>query len=91
MTQQKVPGWVIALIILLVLPVGQFPILLANCPASPAIIRALLWIYPFYVVVAAYLAYLCYPGRRIITWILLALMILTHACVWLLVFADTNI
>ncbi|MDE5838290.1 MAG: hypothetical protein K2H39_04490 [Paramuribaculum sp.] len=53
--------------------------------------RTLVWIYPFYVVVAAYLAYLCYPARRIITWILLALMVLTHVCVWLLVYSSINI
>ena len=91
MTQQKVPWWIIALIILFVLPAAQFPVLLANCPAEPAIVRTLVWIYPFYVVVAAYLAYLCYPARRIITWILLALMVLTHVCVWLLVYSSINI
>ncbi|MDE6650950.1 MAG: hypothetical protein K2K08_00920 [Paramuribaculum sp.] len=91
MRQQKVPWWIIALIILLVLPAAQFPVLLANCPAGPAIVRTLVWIYPFYVVVAAYLAYLCYPARRIITWILLALMVLTHVCVWLLVYSSINI
>ncbi len=91
MRDYKVPWWMIALIILLVLPAGQFPVLLANCPAGFPIVRALVWIYPFYVVVAAYLAYLCYPRRQLMTWILLALLVMTHIAIWMLVYADLKI
>lgn len=44
----------------------------------------MLWVYLFYVPVAAYLSYLCYPERRALAWILLALMVLSHIAIWLL-------
>ncbi len=78
------PKWMTALIIVVLLPVFQFPVLLSNAPDIQTV-RTLLWIYPFYCLTAAYLAYVCYPQRRVMSWILIALMILTHIAVWLLV------
>lgn len=77
------PKWMIVLIVIILLPVFQFPFLLSDCPDIP-IVRALLWIYPFYCLVAAYLAYQCYPQRHALVWILLLLMIMSHVSVWLL-------
>lgn len=77
------PKWMIVLIVIILLPVFQFPLLLSDCPDIP-IVRALLWIYPFYCLVAAYLAYQCYPQRHALAWILLLLMIMSHVSVWLL-------
>ena len=57
------PKWMIVLIVIILLPVFQFPFLLSDCPDIP-IVRTLLWIYPFYCLVAAYLAYQCYPQRH---------------------------
>ncbi|MDE5744858.1 MAG: hypothetical protein K2H84_04255 [Paramuribaculum sp.] len=91
MTDLRAPWWIVAIIILFILPAGQFPVLLANCPPEPPVLRTMVWIYPFYVVVAAYLAYLCYPRRQLMTWILLALMAMTHVAMWMLVFAQLNI
>lgn len=78
------PKWMVALIILLLLPVFQFPMLLASVP-DVQIVRAMVWIYPFYCLVAAYLAWQCYPQRHALAWILLALMVLSHIAIWLLV------
>lgn len=66
------------------LPVFQFPELLASCPPGMEGIRTLLWIYPFYVVLTGWLAYICYPTRRTISWILLILMLLSHLSMFLL-------
>ena len=78
------PRWMICVILLVALPVFQFPMLLSSLPAdSPN--RVFVWMYPFYVVVAAYLAYQCYPQRRALAWILLVLMVLSHIAVYLLV------
>lgn len=77
------PKWMIALIVIILLPVFQFPFLLSDCLDIP-IVRTLLWIYPFYCLVAAYLAYQCYPQRHALAWILLLLMIMSHVSVWLL-------
>lgn len=78
------PKWMIWVIIAVSLPVFQFPVLLSSMPAdSPN--RTLVWIYPFYVLVAAYLAYQCYPQRPALSWILLGLMVLSHIAIYLLV------
>lgn len=77
------PRWFTILVVIIALPVLQFPVLLANCPPDSAV-RTMLWVYLFYVPVAAYLSYLCYPERRALAWILLALMVLSHIAIWLL-------
>lgn len=88
MNRERAPWWVTALIILLVLPAGQTPVLLDNAPAGVPFVRTLIWIYPFYVFVAAYLAYLCWNRRRVMSWILMALLVLTHCAMWMLVTAE---
>lgn len=72
------PRWFAAVVIVSLLPVFQLPVLLsAALPGSPA--RSWLWFYPIYAVVAAYLAWQCYPQRRALAWILVALMWMSHA------------
>jgi hypothetical protein len=44
----------------------------------------MLWIYPFYAIVAAYLAWQCYPQRRALAWVLLSLLLLSHVAIWIL-------
>lgn len=78
------PRWMTVVIVIALLPVFQFPFLLASCPASSTV-RALLWIYPFYCLVAAFLAYQSYPQRPAVAWILVALMVLSHIAMWILV------
>ncbi|MCM1348978.1 MAG: hypothetical protein NC338_06150 [Firmicutes bacterium] len=78
------PKWMIAVIVIVLLPVFQFPMLLASAPDTD-IVRTLLWIYPFYCLVAAYLAWQCYPQRHAMAWILLGLMVMSHISMWLLV------
>lgn len=78
------PKWMLAVIIVTLLPVFQFPVLLSDCPPV-SIVRTLLWIYPFYCLVAAYLAYQSYPQRHAIAWILIMLMVLSHVAMWMLV------
>lgn len=87
MNSERAPWWLIMLIILLVLPAGQTPVLLDNAPAGVPIVRTLIWIYPFYVFVAGYLAYACWQRQRIMTWILLMLLVLTHIAMCMLVTA----
>lgn len=84
-TNLKTPRWMLWLIIVVMLPVFQFPLLLSGCSDSQPGTRTLVWIYPFYVLVSGYLAYICYPARREMSWILLILMVLSHLAVWALV------
>ncbi len=78
------PRWFAVVVILVLLPVFQFPVLLANSPDVTAV-RAMVWIYPIYVVVAAYLAWRSYAERPVLSWILLVLMVMSHVAMWLLV------
>ena len=80
----KTPIWVTVIIIIFALPLFQFPYLLGLC-AADSFERILVWIYPFYVVIASYLAYICYDQRPTMTCILLILIAMTHAGIWLLV------
>lgn len=82
--QPGTPRWFTVLIIVLLLPLGQFPYLLSLCPAESQA-RVFLWLYPFYALMSGYMAYICYPERRPIAWILLGLLVLSHISLWLLV------
>lgn len=83
----KVPRWVDTLIVVCMLPAFSFPYLLSLIPPGAAEgTVTMLWIYPFYVLVAGLLARMCWTTRSYMTWILLILMLLTHACAWALVF-----
>ncbi len=88
-TPPATPRWFIAVIVMILLPVFQFPILLDSCtPGSSA--RTMVWIYPFYAITAAWLAYQCYSQRPVLAWILLALMLLSHIAVFMLVTMPLN-
>lgn len=78
----KTPAWMTILIIICSLPIFSLPALLTNCPAE---LRAMVWLYPAYVVAAAWLAWQTYPSRRALSWILVTLMVLSHAAVWMMV------
>lgn len=72
------PLWAKILIIVSALPVFSYPWLLANA-GNDSETRTFLWLYPIYVLVSAVCAWLCWPDRREISWILIVLMLLTHA------------
>lgn len=82
---RRVPVWMMVVIVLAALPVTAFPVLLSNATADGSDVRTYLWLYPAYVAVAAYLAWQCYGRRTEMSWIIIVLMLLTHAAIWLLV------
>ena len=83
----KTPAWVTVVIIICMLPVLAFPTLLSMTGAdTPA--RLLVWFYPFYVIASGVCAWICWPQRRDVMWILLALMVLSHLAMWMLVLND---
>lgn len=80
---EPVPLWLKIVIIVSCVPVLSFFKLLSICPPG-AESRTLLWLYPFYVIATGICAWMCAGSRRTLTWCLLALLILTHAAIWLL-------
>ena len=83
MPENAIPAWMKVLIVALALPVAGFPLLLADAPDEGAV-RLLVWLYPAYVAASAVCAWICYGQRREVTWILLALMALSHFSVYYL-------
>ena len=81
----KTPLWMTLLILLLTLPVFSLPILLSNLPEGDTSLRAIVWCYPFYLLLSAYLAWQAYPRRQTVSWILIVLMVLSTAAIWMLV------
>jgi len=81
----RVPVMIIVMIILAMLPAVMFPCWLDRCPADSSGLRALLWCYPIYVLLTGALAWMCWTERPYITWILIVLLLLTHAAAWAMV------
>lgn len=82
---RRAPLWVVAVIVAAMLPVFATPELIARCPAGNEAFLTMLRLYPAYVVLTGWLAWLSWRERPYITWILLAMMILTHIGAWALV------
>lgn len=83
--QRRVPVWMLIIIIVAALPVLAFPTMLNLAAGEISGYKVLVWLYPFYVIVSAWLAWQCYGRRTEMTWILIVLMILSHAAMWHLV------
>ena len=75
--------WVRILIIALMLPLLAYPMLLSGAP-DDSVAKSLVWIYPAYVICAGICAWVCYPERSEVTWILLFLLVLSHLGMYLL-------
>jgi hypothetical protein len=82
--RRPLPWWMKTLVIAAMLPLVLLPQLIAACPPS-APEMTFLRFYPVYVLAAGICAWLSYGRRPEVTWIILALLILTHAAMWLLV------
>ncbi len=80
----RVPVWMLIIIIGAALPALAFPALLNLSAGNISEYKVLVRLYPIYVLVAAYLAWQCYGRRNEMTWILIILMILSHAAIWFL-------
>lgn len=81
---QPVPLWFKVLAAVLCLPVLALPRLISLCPPDTTA-QALLWLYPFFVVLCAWLAAACYGRRPELSWVLLFVLVLSHGAMWLLV------
>ncbi len=83
-SSRRRPVWMIIVIIVAMLPALAFPKLLAmTAPDSGQ--RTLVWLYPFYVAASGAFAWICWPERKEVSWVLIVLMLMTHAAIWLLV------
>lgn len=79
------PRWLAVVIIAALLPVFSLPALLSAAPAGNDTVTTMLWIYPFYLLLSGWLAWISWNERPYMTWILIGLMVLTSAAAWALV------
>ncbi len=86
---EKIPVWFWIILILNVLPLLLVPAYLADIETTGyALKKPFIWFYIPYVIIGTALTALCYKyGRKAMAWILFALMLLTHAAMYLLVYA----
>lgn len=73
------------LIIIVSLPLFTFPAMLSACAPDAQATRSLVWIYPFYMLLSAWLAWKAYPQRAYVSWLLIVIMLLTTAAMYMLV------
>ncbi len=87
--QPSAPLWFTIVDSVAALPVFQLPALLDNCRPDTDV-RTWVMLYPLYVIVAAWIAWRSYNLRPVLAWILIVLMVLTHAAIWYLVLTPVN-
>lgn len=80
----RVPWWFTVLLVLLCVPMFSFVSFVAATPPGSTA-RILAWAYPVYVPLSAVCAWMCYPDRRELAWILTVLLALCDAGMWFLV------
>ena len=81
--ENKMPWWARLIVIAAAAPVCLYPLLLERTPEGSEN-ELFLWFYPIYVVVAAVCAWICWARRREVYWILIVMMLLTHAAMFML-------
>lgn len=77
------PWWAKVLVVVCMLPALDMPWLLAGNPATDTA-RTLLWLYPAFALLCGICAWLAWARSRQLSFILLALLLLSHGAMWLL-------
>lgn len=75
------PWWFTAILVLFVAPAFGMPWLLVSAPPH-SLLTTLIKLFPAYLLVSAVCAWLAYPQRREVAWILVALMALTSGALY---------
>lgn len=81
----KRPWWLLVIIIICIIPVFSFPAILGMINPADETAKIMSWFYLFYVFATGYLAWICWPERKAVTWILLAILLLSHVAMWSMV------
>ena len=87
---RRVPAWMYFIIALCMIPGLCFPWAVSLLQDPNPIVRGLVWFYPAYVLLSCFLAWQCYGRRTVMTWIVLVLLVLSHAGFYTLTFLSPN-
>ena len=77
------PWWLTLLLLFLLTPIFFFFGVTDAAPDGSAL-KTLLQFYPVYCIADAICAWICYPQRKEITWILVGILVLSHIGVYIL-------
>ena len=72
------PWWFTVILVIMVFPAFGMPWMMASAPEG-SMLQTLIKLYPAYLALSAVCAWLCYPQRRELAWILVALMALSSS------------
>jgi len=75
------PVWFILILVLLTLPLAGVPWVLAAIPEGMDELRLMMRLSPLYVLAADWLAWVCWWPRRLMSWIMVGLILLSHIAV----------
>ena len=78
----KAPWWFVLVLIVVSLPVMLQPSMLIDIDEGSY--RVFVWLFPLYAALSAVCAYLTYNTRPYLSWILVALMVLSDVAMWVL-------
>ena len=85
--RRQTPLWFIVLLIVMALPLAAWPSLMSvQTDTDNDTVSTLIMIFPIYAVLSLYLAYRSYGRRSDLSWVLLAVSLLSYAAVAALVF-----
>ena len=82
-----VPGWFIAIVVMMLLPLLTWPRLVGDMLESNAATdgnSTMLFIFPIYALLSEWLAYRCYASRREVSWILLGVLMIAYVAMFFL-------
>lgn len=77
------PWWFTLILIILVLPALATPWVLADGPVGSTLDKLIKW-FPAFLILAAVCAWLAYPQRRDVAWILVAIMLISASSLFIL-------
>lgn len=80
---ERTPWWMGAIIVVAMLPALIVPFSMHGISDDPTS-RYLTYFYPAYVIASGICAWLCYPQRKALAWILIVLMLMSHAAMIIL-------
>lgn len=83
---QRAPWWFAVIVVICMLPAISIFAWITNAPQLPnyETAKVLIWLYPIFVIASGIIAWVIYPQRKPLAWILLILMVLSHAAMYVL-------
>ncbi len=87
-SNRTTPVWLTLLVVVLTLPGLFYPLTISEQAHIYPIAKGLMFFYPVYSLISGFLAWLCYRQRAVLTWIILVLLIMSHACFYTIAYLE---